>query len=80
MKHPNDVRDGMKVKTNHRLRDTRGMLIKPDNLLERRCDSEGTIEGYVAGHGGEVWWVRHSDGKAAPYIYDEFEELTEDTP
>jgi hypothetical protein len=34
---------------------------------------EGTVTGYVPGHGGDAWWVQHDDGSVAAYWYPELE-------
>lgn len=52
---------------------TQGMLIGPSYLSIRRAGAEGTVLGYVAGHGGDVWWVQQDDGVAA-YTITELEE------
>lgn len=64
---------GLRVKTASVLGDTHGMLIEEKYLVARRSDVEGTIVGYVPGHGGDVYWVRHGNGDLAAYSFLEFE-------
>ncbi len=68
-----DITRGLRVKV-HTLGSTAGMLIAEKNLVVRREGAIGTIEGYVAGHGGDVWWVRHEDPPydAGAYSFTEF--------
>jgi hypothetical protein len=72
VKDCNDVKQGMQVVTAHELGDTRSMLIAERYLKARRPDANGMIQGFVPGHGGDVWWVRHDDGEVAAYSYTEF--------
>ncbi len=69
----NDVKVGLHVKV-VKLGDAKGMLIKPKHLDVRKVGISGIITGYVPGHGGDVWWVRH-DGceDVGAYVFDEFE-------
>lgn len=66
------VKPGLRVTTGN-LESTRGMLIVPDKIANRRAGAHGVIGGYVAGHGGDVWWVKHDDGAVAPYMFTELE-------
>lgn len=70
-----DVKPGMIVKIVDEFAPdaTTGMLISPKNLAARRCGAEGTVLGFVAGHGGDVWWVEHRDGSVAAYCFTEIE-------
>lgn len=68
----NSVKEGLKVKIT-KLGDTKGMIIKPRHLDVRKVGVTGTIVGYVPGHGGDVWWVRHEDGEIGAYVFNEFE-------
>lgn len=52
---------------------TTGMLIVRDKLANRKEGARGMVSGIVAGHGGDVWWVRHDDGTTAAYGFDEVE-------
>lgn len=79
----NNVKPGLKVKTNNDLRSTDGMLINQKYLIQRKANQEAVIHSYVGGHGGDVWWLLHesSDGNqseqelVAPYCFDEFEPI-----
>lgn len=68
----NKIELGMKVRTVAVLGATTGMLIGEEYLAARRPDCEGQLLNYVAGHGGDVWWVRHEHHDAA-YVFTEFE-------
>ena len=70
-----DVKPGIKIKTNKNLNSTKGMLIKQPFLDQRESNKEGMVYTYVPGHGGDVWWIRHRDGSLAPYVFDEFEPI-----
>ena len=49
------------------------MLIKKEHLDVRTVGVKGTVIGYVPGHGGDIWWIKHDDGLIGAYIFDEFE-------
>jgi hypothetical protein len=68
-----DVKTGMRVRVTT-LNSTQGMLIHSKHLAIRQLGKEGTVEGYVPGHGGDVWWVRQDNGVAA-YAFREIEEV-----
>jgi hypothetical protein len=69
----NQVKTGLRVKTTE-LDRTAGMMINPRHLNCRRCGVTGTVEGYVPGHGGDVWWVRHDgSGEIGAYCFNELE-------
>ena len=62
---------------------TSGLLL-PDHILKRRKpNTVGFVHGIVAGHGGDVWWINHSDtpdepfnvNLVAPYYTHEFSPL-----
>lgn len=69
----NDAKHGLKVKTTE-LRDTGGMFVAAKHLLCRTAGISGTVQAYVPGHGGDVWFVSH-DGTddVGAYAYNEFE-------
>ena len=69
----NKVEDGMRVKTNPQLGETTGMLVVQKHLDACQPNKEGVLGGYVPGHGGDVWWVRHDDGTTGVYVFDEFD-------
>ena len=69
-----DIKVGMRVKTT-RLHSTRGMIVKEHHLKVRKAGLEGTVKGYVPGHGGDVWWVEHNDGSVGAYCFNEFRPL-----
>lgn len=65
---------GVKICTHEALHPTTGMLIKREYLDRRRPGATGTIKGYVAGHGGDIYWVEHEDDKSvSAYGWMEFE-------
>lgn len=58
------------------LSDTLGMTIAPKHLTVRRAGVSGTLTGYVPGHGGDVWWVKHDDSEdVGAYTITELEPL-----
>lgn len=63
----------MRVRTNPKLFSTAGFIVAQRCLDARRANAEGTIGGYVPGHGGDVWFVAHDDGSVGAYSTDEFE-------
>lgn len=74
----NSIKPGLKIKTNtevNRPGATRGMLIKQPYLDARLALAEGTVHNWVPGHGGDVWWVEHTDGSIAAYCFNEFDPL-----
>ncbi len=54
----------------------RGMIANPEYILNRRKGVEGIILEYLPGHGGDVWRVKHHDGKEAVYSFTELVEIT----
>lgn len=69
----NDVKPGLCV-TVAKLGSTDGMTIAPKHLAVRRVGTVGTVSGYVPGHGGDVWWVKHSGSEdVGAYCFDEIE-------
>lgn len=71
----NEVKIGMKVVTT-KLGETTGMLIKPRHLDCRSSGITGTVQSYVPGHGGDVWFVQHDGSEdIGAYCYTEFEPL-----
>ena len=62
-----DLKPGKTLVKIGELHSTAGMLIKEKYLNNRRANVEGILWSYVAGHGGDVWWVVHQfDDKSAP--------------
>ena len=65
---------GTKIRTHEALQPTTGMIIKQEYLDRRRPDAAGVLGGFVPGHGGDIYWVRHEDDKTvAVYGWMEFE-------
>jgi hypothetical protein len=75
MQQPTKLLDpGTKVITHAELGTTFGMSVPQRNIEARRPSMAGTIHGYVPGHGGDVYWVRHDGVEAvAAYCFTEFE-------
>jgi hypothetical protein len=72
----NDVKPGLRVRTNAKVAEpgaTTGMLIKPEYLEARKVGAVGTVHSYVAGHGGDVWFVDHEDGSVGAYGFPELD-------
>lgn len=67
-----EVKVGLRVKVT-KLEDTKGMMIKREHIDVRTVGVKGTVVGYVPGHGGDIWWIKHDDGKIGAYVFDEFE-------
>lgn len=55
------LRPGLDVKAVS-LFSTGGMIIPAEILAARREGALGKVLRYVPGHGGDVWFVNHSDG------------------
>jgi hypothetical protein len=69
------LKNGTKVQVHDTLNPPVGMLIKEDILARRTPGVRGQVCGYVPGHGGDVYWVRH-DGEedtGSAYGWWEFE-------
>ena len=49
------------------------MLVNQKYKDARRPATPATLHGYVAGHGGDVYWAKHDDGGEAVYCFTEFE-------
>lgn len=59
------------------LLNTDGFLIHDKHMTGRRL-GVGTLTSYAAGHGGDVWFVRHDDGgENQAYCLTELERLAE---
>ena len=68
-----DIKPGLLVRV-HTLGSTNGMLIQQHYLDARREGAIGIIDGSVAGHGGDVWWVRHENSsEIGAYVFHEFD-------
>lgn len=65
---------GMRVRVTQ-LHSTTGMLIGQKYLDARQAGVTGTLHGYVSGHGGDVWWMKHDDGTESAYGIREMEEI-----
>ena len=63
-------RAGMQVQVGP-LESTQGMLIGQRFLDARKEGAVGIVYGVVAGHGGDVLWVKHEDGAEAAYCFTE---------
>ena len=70
----NKVRVGLRVKT-MKLGSTKGFFITQRHLDVRKSRITGTVTGWVPGHGGDIWWVKHDDGTVGAYGFDEFEPI-----
>lgn len=76
MKEPDFILEaGTKIRTSSPLGSSAGMLIKQMYLDARKPGVEGTIRNWVAGHGGDVYWVEHDakPGEIAAYCWSEFD-------
>lgn len=71
----NDIRVGMRVRITH-LEPTTGMFIADRFLAARKSGVIGEVLGYVPGHGGDVWWVKHDGSEdVGAYCFTETEEV-----
>ncbi len=68
-----DLKTGARVITHAELGSTKGMMVAARHLTARQPKTPGTLTGYVPGHGGDVWWVKHDDASVAAYCFDEME-------
>ena len=64
---------GTKIVTDKMLGSTAGIFVLPHYLAARRAGVKGVIRNWVAGHGGDIYWVEHEDGSIAVYGWMEFE-------
>ncbi len=71
-----DVKVGLHVRTNSQLGSTLGFMVVENNMNARRPDATGILIGYIPGHGGDCWWLKHGDETVAAYCFDEFEMLS----
>ena len=71
------VQVGLRIKTNAVLGKTTGMIVAARHLRARRPSTEGVIDSFVPGLGGDVWFIRHGSEFGA-YCYDEFELVREE--
>jgi len=71
----NQVAVNMPVWISH-LETTDTMLVHEKNLSVRKAGLTGIVIGYVPGHGGDVFWVKH-DGtnEIGAYSYTEFKKV-----
>ena len=68
------LRNGIQIVTHAHLGSTSGMMIKQNYLDARKPNQRGEIAGWVAGHGGDVYWVKHEEtNDVAAYGWPEFE-------
>ena len=67
-----EIEIGLRVEVK-KLGDTKGVFIKKEHLDVRKIGVKGEVVGYVPGHGGDVWWIKHDDGQIGAYVFDEFE-------
>lgn len=74
MREPTYILDnGTKIVTDKVLGSTSGIFVRPQYLEARRPNAKGTIKNWVAGHGGDIYWVEHEDKTIAVYGWMEFE-------
>jgi len=76
MKEPSHVLPpGTHVQVHSELEAPRGILIKEDILQRRTPGIKGQVCGFVPGHGGDVYWVRHDgeENTGSAYGWWEFE-------
>lgn len=72
-----EVSPGIRVKV-VKLGTADGMIVPAYYKMNRRKRAIGSVTSAIPGHGGEVWFVKHQDGKVAPYSFDELARAAED--
>ncbi len=64
---------GTRIKTDKTLGSTSGIFVR-EALALRRPDTFGVIQGFVGGHGGDIYWVAQiGDHRPTVYGWHEFE-------
>lgn len=72
----NDIKPGLRVRTTE-LGPMTGTSIPPSHLACRKSGITGTAKSYVAGYGGDIWYVEHDDDrKVGAYCFTEIEPLS----
>lgn len=64
---------GTLVRTHNNLGSANHLPLVRGLIENRRPSSLGSIDRLAAGFGGDIYIVKHDDGKKAAYSYDEFE-------
>ena len=52
-----------------------GFLVKEKHIEARKAGAVGIYKGWVAGAGGDLWWVEHNDSSVGAYMFNEVEDL-----
>jgi len=68
------IRTGLKVRV-AKLKSTTGLSIDQELINNRKMGVTGVLQKWVPGHGGDMWYVKHDNGKMAVYAFDELEKL-----
>jgi hypothetical protein len=69
---------GSKVKIKNKItpmNECGGFLVKGNHILCRRPNEQGEYNGWVPGAGGDIWWIKHSDGTIGAYTFDELTDI-----
>ena len=61
---------GTPVVTNPSISDCGGFLVK-QKYIDARKAAPGIYRGWVAGAGGDLWWIEHEDGSVGAYMFTE---------
>lgn len=61
---------GTPVVTNPIDSDCGGFFVK-QKYIDARKAAPGIYRGFVAGAGGDVWWIEHEDGSVGAYMFTE---------
>ena len=48
-----------------------GFLVNQKHINSRRPKDKGIYVGWVAGGGGDLWWIKHDDGSVGCYLNTE---------
>jgi len=70
------VKTGLKVKVTNIIQHP-NIIATPSFLANRKEGVEGVVEKCLAAGNGGAWWVKHADGKFAPYWFHELEALAD---
>lgn len=69
---------GTKLKIKNKIRSVEecgGFFVKSTNLTTRRFNQQAEYAGWVPGSGGDIWWVKHTDGTIGAYCVDELTDV-----
>ncbi len=69
-----DVKPGLQIRTAFQLESTAGIHASERTLSLRKPDTDGVVQQFLPGHGGDIWLIAHEgDDYCAAYGFTEFE-------